>query len=293
MSADYLSELQRGIDFAESMLDEDLALADVARAGHLSQWHFQRIFRSLTGETLKGYIRSRRLARSLDRLLEDRLRIIDIAVLAGFESQESYARAFKKEFGVTPSDYRRIGSRSRFLHKLELDQDALAHLHRRVSLEPVLREQPGLQLVGMRTHYYGADSAKNNLSSRLPALWAQFVPRAGEVPHHVPGCLYGVITQTAADTDLLEYHAAVAVERFATVPEGMVALEVPPACYATFEHRGAATELDRTVSYAYSTWLLRSGRRHTSGPDVEMYDQRYKAESADSVITYALPVTRT
>lgn len=99
----YLDRIQQGVDYIESRLEEDIALADVAKAAGLSQWHFQRMFRALTGETLKTYIRSRRLANSLDRLLSTRLRILDIALLAGFESQESFARAFKQSFGVTRS----------------------------------------------------------------------------------------------------------------------------------------------------------------------------------------------
>ena len=96
----YLEQVQRAVDFIETRLDEDLSLSEVAKVAGISQWHFQRIFKALSNETLKTYIRSRRLASSLDRLLTSKLRILDIALLAGFESQEAFARAFKKAFGV-------------------------------------------------------------------------------------------------------------------------------------------------------------------------------------------------
>lgn len=287
----YLEQIQLGVDFIEARLDEDFALADVARAGALSQWHFQRIFRSLTGETLKGYIRARRLARSLDRLLEGGLRVLDIGLLAGFESQEAYARAFKKQFGLTPTEYRSIGRKSLFLHKLELDQDVLRHLDRNVSREPDLHEQRPMRLIGMRTEFYGPDSAKDNMSQRLPELWEGFLPRVADVEPQVPGALYGVVSQTRPNTDLLAYHAAVEVPPDAAVPPGMVEVGVPGGLYARFEHRGEAQTVDRTVAYAYSTWLIRSGMRHTSGPDLEVYDHRWHPTGADSVLTYALPVT--
>ena len=75
----YLRQIQEGIDFIEAHLESDIALSEVARAAGMSQWHFQRIFKALTNETLKTYIRSRRLASSMERLLSTDLRILDIA----------------------------------------------------------------------------------------------------------------------------------------------------------------------------------------------------------------------
>ena len=82
-----LEQVQAGVDYIEAHLDQELALCTIARKAGVSQWHFQRIFRALTGETLKAYIRSRRLAQSLEQLLGTKRRIIEIAMEAGFESQ--------------------------------------------------------------------------------------------------------------------------------------------------------------------------------------------------------------
>jgi AraC family transcriptional regulator len=107
----------------------------------------------------------------------------------------------------------------------------------------------------------------------------------------VPGVCYGVVRQEHADTERLEYHAAIEVTATDALPEGMHALEVPAATYAHFEHRGAAQRVDHTVSYAYATWLPQSGRRHTYGPDLEIYGAAYHPTSEDSLFHYAIPVT--
>ena len=117
----YLDEVQRGIDYIEANLDAEIELAEVARRAGISQWHFQRIFKALTNETLKTYIRSRRLANALDKLANTRERILEIALASGFETQESFTRAFKLAFGVTPASYRRFGSRFQFLRKVQFD----------------------------------------------------------------------------------------------------------------------------------------------------------------------------
>jgi AraC family transcriptional regulator len=60
----YLEQVQRGIDYIEANLDREIEPALVARHAGISQWHFQRIFKGLTNETLKAYIRSRRFSES-------------------------------------------------------------------------------------------------------------------------------------------------------------------------------------------------------------------------------------
>jgi len=285
----YLERVQQGVDFIETRLDEDVPLSSVARAAGISQWHFQRIFKALTGETLKTYIRSRRLAGSLDRLLTTKLRILDIALIAGFESQEAFARAFKKAFGITPQQYRDAANRRLFLKKPQFDAEYLRHINENLSLTPELYHQRRMTLVGMRTLFFSVDSEKNNIGDRLPPLWEAFIPRLSEIEHAVGGPCYGVVRQERPDSERLEYHAAIEVSQVGTLPSGMVTVEVPEATYAKFAHRGMAQNIDHTVSYAYSTWLAQSERRHTYGADLEIYGSDYHPTSQDSVIYYAIP----
>lgn len=286
----YLEQVQRGVDYIEHALDSDISLAEVAKIAGISQWHFQRIFKALTNETLKTYIRSRRLAKALDKLLTTRARIIDIAMSAGFESQESFTRAFKKAFGMTPNEYRKLGAKSQFLRKVQFDEDYLRHLHQNISLVPEIAAQPPLALVGMRTRFHSVDSEKNNIGQQLTPLWQAFLPRLREIPGALRHTCYGVVEQTEPDSDLLQYHAAVEVSEAYDLPPEMTCVVVPGATYARFTHRGEVKHIDRTVNYIYSTWLTQSGRRHTGGADLEIYGTDYDASSATSVMYYAIPV---
>jgi len=286
----YLERIQRGVDYIETRLDEDIELLDVARVAGVSQWHFQRMFHARTGETLKAYIRSRRLAASLERLLETDLRVLDIALLAGFASQEAFSRAFKRAFGLTPQEYRATGNKSLFLRKSPSSGDYLQHVQQSVSRSPEIYRHGALTLVGLRTLFYSVDSEKNNVGQELPPLWNAFLPRLSEIRNTVPGVCYGVVRQDPGDGERLEYHAAIAVTRIDALPEGMSAVEVPAGTYARFEHRGLAQRVDHTVSYAYGTWLPQSGHRHTYAPDLEMYGAAYHPTNDDSVLHYAIPI---
>lgn len=287
---DYLAQVQAGVDYIEARLDEDIALADVARAAGISRWHFQRIFKALTNETLKTYIRSRRLANSLDKLLRSDERIIDIAMCAGYESQESFARAFKKAFGMTPTDYRKLGDKSLFLRKVQFDAAYLRHINTNISLEPEIVDQAAMRLIGLRTRFYSVDSEKNNIGDELPRLWESFLARLADVPEAVPGVCYGIVQQSDESSELLEYHAGIEVSRAVDIPPGMVAVDIPAATYARFTHRGNPRDIDRTVNYIYSTWLSQSGRRHTYAADIEYYGAGYTMGSDDSVMHYAIPI---
>ncbi len=289
-SLDFLKQVQRGIDYIEANLDFDIQSADVARHSGISQWHFQRIFKALTNETLMTYIRSRRFSKSLDKLASTQERVLDIALAAGFDTQESFTRAFKKSFSVTPAHYRKHAGAFAFMRKVRFDADYLGHIHSHLTLEPEIVEQPELHLVGMCTRFFGVDSEKNNMASKLPQLWNAFLPRLDEITHRIPGACYGIVQQTAARTDELEYWAVAPVTHLEVLPQGLLSLHVPAARYARFTHRGFVTHLNMTVNYIYSSWLLRSGMRHTYGCDLEFYGSEYEADSEKSVIYYSIPI---
>ncbi|WP_421779464.1 helix-turn-helix domain-containing protein [Kiloniella litopenaei] len=80
-----------------------MQLADIA---HFSPYHFHRIFRGMVGESLTHHIQRLRLERAASALIYSNQSVTDIAFDAGFETPESFSRAFKKQFGLAPRRYR-------------------------------------------------------------------------------------------------------------------------------------------------------------------------------------------
>lgn len=111
-SALYSDKVGRVFRFVEERLDEDLDPATLARVGCVSLYHFHRVFRGVTGETLAGYVRRLRLERAARRLRATGARVTDLALGAGFGSHEAFTRAFRDHFGVSPSEYRGQGGRA-------------------------------------------------------------------------------------------------------------------------------------------------------------------------------------
>jgi AraC family transcriptional regulator len=287
----YLDQIQRGVDYIETNLGHPLAIDVVAREAGMSQWHFQRMFRGLTGDTVKAYIRSRRLGQALETLLSSDKRIIDIALEADFESQESFTRAFKAAFDVTPAQYRKAGKRHAMPRKIKFDKEYLEHINQGLNTTPEIYAQKEMRLVGMRTSFFGTDSEKNNIGAKLPPLWQQFLVRLSEIDNAVGGLCYGVVRQLDESSDELEYFCAMEVTAVtAELPPGMVSITIPACTYAKFTHKGAVNLIDNTINYLYSTWLPQSGRTHAGTADLEFYGVDYSPTSNESIMHYAIPI---
>lgn len=98
--------IQDLMEWLENNLDKSLSLDHVAAKSGYSKWHLQRMFRNVTGDALGTYIRTRRLSRAASELCLRDHSILDIALQSGFDSQQSFSRAFKRQFSQTPGAYR-------------------------------------------------------------------------------------------------------------------------------------------------------------------------------------------
>ena len=93
----------------ESDIRNDINIDTLAEKHSLSNGHLRKIFRFAFKQTLAGYIRSRKLTASLYDLFDNEMNLLDIALLYGFGYEQSYIRAFKSEYGITPGDLRKSG----------------------------------------------------------------------------------------------------------------------------------------------------------------------------------------
>lgn len=90
----------------EEHLEEPLSLSRVALKAGYSQWHLQRVFREVMGDSVANYIRKKRLQEAAFELKQSERTIADIAYQYQFDSHQSFTRAFKKVYSKTPSIYR-------------------------------------------------------------------------------------------------------------------------------------------------------------------------------------------
>jgi len=121
---DWITGIQRAIDYTEAHLTGEIDYEAVAKEAYSSAFHFQRMFSMLCGYTLGDYIRMRRLSLAADELYRTSDKIIDVALKYGYDTPESFSRAFTRFHGITPTEARHgsnIKSFSRLSVKLTLD----------------------------------------------------------------------------------------------------------------------------------------------------------------------------
>ena len=107
---DWIQGIQRAIDYVEAHITEEIDFEEIAKQAYSSPFHFQRVFGILCGMPLGDYIRMRRLSLAGEELSKGNVKIIDIALKYGYDTPESFSRAFTRFHGIAPSEAKHSGN---------------------------------------------------------------------------------------------------------------------------------------------------------------------------------------
>ena len=148
---DWIIGLQKAIDYIEDNLTEDIDYDIVAAQSFSSAYHFQRVFSILCGFTIGEYIRNRRLSLAGTELAASDAKVIDVALKYGYESPDSFAKAFQKFHGILPSQARGNGSKlksfTRLVLKFSLEGGTVMNYR--------IEEKPQITLIGYKKRFEG------------------------------------------------------------------------------------------------------------------------------------------
>ena len=132
---DYIQRINKVVDYINNHLDETLDLKTLANEAALSDFHFHRIFKALKGEAIGGYITRLRLEATARLLRYTALTIEEIAFNIGYETTASLSKAFKKQYGISPTEYRT--NKDTYIMKKEIiNPDLALKAPKIVTLEP-------------------------------------------------------------------------------------------------------------------------------------------------------------
>jgi AraC family transcriptional regulator len=278
---DYADRVASAVREIAAGLDRALDLRNLAKLAALSPLHFHRIFRGLVGETPLELHRRLRLERAAWRLLESEVAVTQIAFDAGYETHESFTRAFRASYDASPSEFRTEMRRrhAAWAAPSTIRRAAPSGVHFMpdgATPAPLLAAAGPVLDVGV------------TLMSRKRVL---------AVAHRGP---YGMISDAfvrldriARDTGLVDcalelvavYHddpestppaelradAGVVTSADVAVPAGLGELNIPAGPYARTVHVGPYAELADTWARLLGRWLVSSGQRLGDGPMYERY----------------------
>ncbi|MDG5492324.1 GyrI-like domain-containing protein [Psychroserpens sp. SPM9] len=108
LSEDHIKRINKALHYIESHLESDLSLAHISSIAHYSPYHFHRVFKQFTKETLNNYVARKRVEKASAILLRQKnVSISELSTQFGFTSHSSFTRAFRKFYGMSPSEFRR------------------------------------------------------------------------------------------------------------------------------------------------------------------------------------------
>ena len=272
-AVDYQARINRALAHIAQHLDAELGTAELAREANLSAFHFHRIFRAITGETIGGPVRRLRLERA-GKALRGGAPLIEVALDAGYGSPEAFGRAFREVFGVTPTAYRKLRpppvQQPPLSLALQLDLNSL-----RLSLEP---PQGGTGMdVRIENH-----PARLAVCARHVGPYAQVEPTfrrmfewaagAGVLGPGtmIMGLSYDNPETQAADT--LRYDVCFTVPApVGDLPEGLRLETLPAGRFAVHTLHGPYSGMPAAFRRLFGRWLPASGEEIDDRPCMEIY----------------------
>ncbi|ADO08278.1 MULTISPECIES: MDR efflux pump AcrAB transcriptional activator RobA [Pantoea] len=249
----------------ESHLDQPLSLDNVAQKAGYSKWHLQRMFKDVTGHAIGAYIRARRLSKAAVALRLTSRPILDIALQYRFDSQQTFTRAFKKQFAQTPAWYRRSSDWNSFGIRppIRLDDETQP--------EPAFVTLPETVLVGQTQNYTCILEQISSYRDEMRIhFWKQFLLETDTVPPVLYGLHQVRASQDKDDEQEILYTTAVPADSAVNLHSGQsVILEAGD--YVQFTYNGPRVNLQEFILLLYGTCMPTLGLTRRQGQDIERF----------------------
>ena len=234
----WIAGIQHVIDYIEETITEELDYDEIAKRACSSSFHFQRVFGILCGCTLGEYIRARRLTLAGIELAASSAKVIDIALKYGYDSPESFGRAFAKFHGITPSQARAAGANLKSFSKLSVKL-VLEGGH---IMDYRIEEKEAFKVIEKRRSFSTKEDA--NLKE-IPQFWASSKADGtiGILCDYCGGSAFGSrilgICYGDGCSDEFSYSIAASYSGKTPVPDGFRINEIPARTWAIFKCKGA------------------------------------------------------
>lgn len=252
-----IETMSAAIEYVEEHLRESIGVADIADAVRYSLYHFCRVFKQIVHHTPYDYLMRRRLSESARALVETDQKIIDIAFDYQFNSPETYSRAFKRMFGIQPTQLRKRGSFDARLLMPRLSAAYLRHIDRGGYLRPILEAKGAFHVAGLMAPI-GQDRMLIPQLQDMAARELKDITDRGQSARHYGITYHPIDWETCGR---LYYMAGIGIDQVEVAGPGLVVKTLPAAQYARFVHKGRLKDVQFTLDYVYHTWLPKSGCR--------------------------------
>lgn len=274
-----IQRIQQAICYIEEHICENISYAEIAKNVHMSSYNFHRTFSFIVGMTANEYIRKRRLTLAAQELQTTDISVIDAAYKYGYESPESFSKAFSRFHGSTPKQAKRKGAKLHLFNPLVIK----IILEGGSIMDYRIEHRESQQFVALVKSFPNEISADDNDRS-IADFWTECSeknllepmkslrvkgkrdlyglcsPVKGSETHFHYGI--GILMDENTDTTKLEYF----------IKQGYSIWRTEPADYAVFQCFGSdGTSLGETWSKFFKEFVPQTGYTQTDDTDYEIY----------------------
>jgi len=254
--------ISRAINYIEdNITEEELTIESIAKQAFVSPFYFQKGFAMLCGFTVSEYIRQRRLALAANEIISTDNKIIDIAIKYGYDSPDSFTKAFARFHGATPTAVR----------KEEAMIKSFASLKIKFSLEGgyimdyKIIEKESFTVMGISKIF-----TYENGKTEIPKFWADW-NKTGK--SKILCEVYGICIDESMGSNEFEYLIADTYNPSVEIPDNFVTKVIPKHTWAVFACKGAAPKSIQDVNQKiFSEWLPNCKEYEiAAGYNIELY----------------------
>lgn len=259
---EWMKAISEAVDYIESHISDEITADDVANSVCISTFYFQKGFSMLCGYTIMEYIRNRRLALAGVALADSEAKVIDVAMQYGYDSPDSFTKAFTRFHGITPSQ----------VHKDKTMIKSFAPLKLTISLKGgYLMDYRITKKDSFTVICSAKEFSYEHAKQEIPAFWQEhYATGKGQ---HVCG-MFGINIDEQMGHEKFEYVIADVYNPVMDIPEGFVTKTIPAFTWAVFPCKGAMpNSLQDVNTKIFSEWLpALKEYEFAAGYCIEMYD---------------------
>ena len=265
---DLLKNMNDAMKYIEENLTNEIDFKVVARLALCSEYHVKRMFSFLAGITLSEYIRRRRLSLAAFELINSNIKIIDVAIKYGYNSPDSFTRAFQNLHGVTPSEARNNGQQLKAYPQMTFQLS----IRGGNEMDYRIEQKEAFNIVGIMKRVPIIFDGEN---TEITAMWKSFtmekIEQLTKISNVEPVGIIQASTNFSEgrmeEKGELDQYIGVATTQ--ECPENFTKLEVPALTWAIFESKGSfPSTLQETWGRIYSEWFPSSIYQVTEGPEI-------------------------
>ncbi|MBN2238912.1 MAG: GyrI-like domain-containing protein [Dehalococcoidales bacterium] len=298
---EWLERMNAVIDYLEDNLSGDIDIMQAADIACCSTYHLQRVFLAVYGISVAEYVRRRRLSCSASDLLTGDFRVIDIAMKYGYNSPDSFSRAFRNLHGVTPQAAREPGVQLVAFPRLRFH----ITLTGGDTMDYKVVDKPAFEVI-VRSEKYNTEIYENYTIH--PEVWDGFWWQTWEEFYRekrdetlkelvagktgpVTGSAYLAVITIDEGTGDFSYGTGIENTN-GEIPEGYRVVKIPAATWAVFTSKGPVPkEIHDLGDRIFREWFPSIGYEHDSAPELEVYLPGDR-NSADYLCEVWMPVVK-